>query len=107
MFYEDMNKDLPATIRKVAKFLDKTMTDEEVVKLTSYLSIENFRDNPAVNQHELKEVRICVSKEAAFVRNGKTVINGWQKEYTPDIAARVEKWMNKNLATTDMSFPNV
>lgn len=37
----------------------------------------------------------------------KTVINGWQKEYTPELTDRVEKWINDNLAETDMRFPNV
>lgn len=37
----------------------------------------------------------------------KTVINGWQKEYTPELIDRVEKWINDNLAETDMRFPNV
>lgn len=107
MFYEDMNRDLPATIRKVATFLGKTMDEDQVTKLTHYLSIEQFRNNPSVNQHELKQVKICVSKEAAFVRNGKSVVNGWQKEYTPEIIDRAQKWIDENLAKTDMRFPDV
>ncbi|XP_037035025.1 luciferin sulfotransferase-like [Bradysia coprophila] len=105
MFYEDMNKDLPATIRKVANFLKKNLTDEEVTKLTSYLSIENFKHNTSVNQNELKEVRILNPNEEAFVRKGKTNLKGWQKEYTPEIIERVEKWMEINLKETDMRFP--
>lgn len=107
MFYEDMNRDLPSTIRKVATFLNKTMTNDEVEKLSHYLSIEQFRNNPAVNQHELKDVKICYSKEEAFVRNGKSVINGWQKEYTPEIVAKAEKWIAHNLSKTDMRFPDI
>lgn len=106
MFYEDMNKDLSGTIRKVATFLGKTMDDDQVAKLNEYLSIDQFRHNPSVNQHELKEVKICVSKEAAFVRNGKSVVNGWQKEYTPEIIAKAQKWINENMSKTDMRFPN-
>lgn len=103
--YDFYTQDLPGTIRKVAKFLNKTLTDEEVEKLTDYLRIENFRNNPAVNQHELREVNILKSNEQGFVRNGKTTVKGWQKEYTPEIAARLEQWMNKNLEQTDFRFP--
>lgn len=102
-----LQQDLPGTIRKVAKFLDKGLTEEQVAKLTEYLSIENFRHNKSVNMHELKEVNICSAREEAFVRNGKTVINGWQKEYTPEVVERVERWIAENLKKTDVRFPHV
>lgn len=82
------------------------MNEEQVVKLADYLNIVNFRNNPAVNQHELRELRILNSTEPSFVRNGKMTIKGWQKEYTPEIKERVENWMDKNLADTTLRFPD-
>lgn len=82
------------------------MNEEQVVKLADYLNIVNFRNNPAVNQHELRELRILNSTEPAFVRNGKTTIKGWQKEYSAEIKDRVECWMDKNLADTTLRFPD-
>ncbi|KAJ6640904.1 Luciferin sulfotransferase [Pseudolycoriella hygida] len=105
MFYEDMNKDLPGTIKKVASFLNKTLNNDEITKLTAYLSIDNFKHNTSVNQIEMKDVRICNPNEEAFVRKGKTNSLGWQKEYTPDIIQRMEKWIEVNLKETDMRFP--
>lgn len=81
------------------------LTDDDVSKLTTYLSIDNFKHNTSVNQIELKEVKILNPTEEAFVRNGKTNLMGWQKEYTPEIIERVEKWMETNLKETDMRFP--
>lgn len=85
--------------------MNKNLTDGEVSKLTSYLSIENFKYNTSVNQIEMKEVGICNPTEEAFVRNGKTNLMGWQKEYTPEIIQRMEKWIKTNLRETDMRFP--
>lgn len=85
--------------------MNKSLNDEEVNKLASHLSIDNFRNNPSVNQHELREVRILNSSEQSFVRNGKSVLKGWQKEYTPDIAERVEIWINEHLQDTTLKFP--
>lgn len=82
------------------------MTEEEVIKLTDYLSIENFRNNPAVNQHELREIKILNSSEQSFVRNGKSTLKGWQKEYTPEIVRRVEDWIESNLHDTTLRFPD-
>lgn len=89
----------------MANFLNKTLNEEEVSKLASYLSIENFKCNTSVNQVELKEVRILNPTEEAFVRKGKTNLLGWQKEYTPAIIQRMEKWIAVNLNETDMRFP--
>lgn len=107
MFYEDMNRDLSGAIRKVGDFLSKSMTDEQVAKLTHYLSFEQFRKNPWVNQHELKDVRICNPKEGSYVRSGKTSSDGWQKEYTPEIIERAQKWIAENLEKTELRFPHV
>lgn len=81
------------------------MTDEQVARLTDYLSIENFRHNPSVNQHELRDVKVLSSKEEAFVRNGKTTVKGWQKEYTSEVVERVEAWLDRNLQNTPVRFP--
>lgn len=74
--------------------------------LANYLSIENFRNNPAVNQHELREIGILNATEPSFVRNGKSTLNGWQKEYTADIVSRVESWVAENLTDTSLRFPS-
>ncbi|CAD7091120.1 unnamed protein product [Hermetia illucens] len=103
MFYEDMNKNFPETICKVAKFLGKTLTTEQIDKLATYLNIENFKNNPAVNGKELKEVKVLNSGEAGFVRNGK--IGSWQKEFTPKLIAEADQWMADNLQDTDLRFP--
>lgn len=70
------------------------------------MHINNFKQNPAVNQHELRNVKILNATNEGFVRNGKTVLNGWQKEYnSPELIERVQKWMEINLENTDLRFP--
>lgn len=100
-------QDLRGTIRKVATFLGKSLLHSEIERLYSHLSIENFKNNASVNQCELKAVKILSSNEEGFVRNGKSMILGWQKEYTPDIIERVQQWMAVHLKSTDMRFPEL
>lgn len=56
----------------------------------------------------MKEVGVI--RGAGFVRNGKTVATpkgGWQREYESDeLIRRVERWIERNLAETDLRFPN-
>ncbi|XP_011706987.1 PREDICTED: sulfotransferase 1C2-like, partial [Wasmannia auropunctata] len=61
LFYEDLIKDLPGNIKKVAEFFGKVYSDEQIVKLAEHLKIENFRENPMVNINSIK----------GFIRQGK------------------------------------
>ncbi|XP_059622304.1 luciferin sulfotransferase isoform X2 [Phlebotomus argentipes] len=103
MFYEDMNRDLAATIRHVADFLGKSLTDAQVERLRQYLSIEEFRKNDAVNCTELKSIHLLNSGEQGFVRRGKS--DGWSEEYTPELRERVTKWILKHSKELPFKFP--
>ncbi|TGZ32774.1 Estrogen sulfotransferase [Temnothorax longispinosus] len=100
MFYEEMTHDFPKAIKKVAKFLNKTYTDEEVSKVVDYLDIKNFRNNPMVNYSELKACGIIA--EESFVRKGGT---NWKNIFTAEINAKADKWIEENLIDTDLRFP--
>ncbi|XP_062536360.1 luciferin sulfotransferase [Armigeres subalbatus] len=103
MFYENMNKNLSDTIRTVAKFLDKNISDENVVKLMDHLSIENCKNNPSMNGSELKEVKILNDNTQGFIRKGK--VNSSEKELTDEIKQRIQKWTLDNLKDSDLKFP--
>lgn len=55
----------------MAKFLGKTVTDEQVADLADHLSFENFKNNKAVNFDILKQLGIIV-KDKEFVRKGRS-----------------------------------
>ena len=50
--YEEMKKDLPAVIRKVSGFLNKTLSDEDVERLTDHLSFKNMKKNKGCNKED-------------------------------------------------------
>ena len=56
--YEEMQRDLPAVIRKVSGFLNKSMTEDDVTKLADHLSFKNMKENKAVNLEDL----VAISK---------------------------------------------
>lgn len=103
MFYEDMNRDLKSTIRKVAAFLGKSFSAEEVDRLADYLHIKNFKNNRAVNCEELKDIKLLNGGEQGFVRQGKS--DGWSAEYTPELREWVKKWIDENSKDLDFQFP--
>ncbi|XP_011883460.1 PREDICTED: sulfotransferase 1C4-like [Vollenhovia emeryi] len=100
LFYEDLIKDLPETIKKVSAFLGKTYSDEQVAKLEEHLKIENFRKNDMVNQTSVDSKM----KPEAFVRQGK--IGSWKETFTTEIEKKFSKWIADNTKDTDLTFPD-
>ncbi|XP_076755266.1 sulfotransferase 1E1 [Xylocopa sonorina] len=102
IFYEDMLRDLPKTIKNVAKFLGKTYTEEQIKEVADYLDIKNFKNNPMVNASELVECNIIAPN--IFVRKGKS--DKSDSMFTPELDAEANEWIEENLKGTDLRFPS-
>lgn len=103
IFYEEMQQDLFQAILKIAKFLGKTYTNEEIWRLTEYLDIANFRNNPMVNSVELRDCQIITA--GSFIRRGQSGF--WNNTFTPELEAKADTWIEENLKKTDLVFPCV
>lgn len=63
-------QDLPTEIRKIAAFLNKTLTEEQVAKLVDHVVVDKFAKNESVNM--AREVSAGLTNEGySFVRKGK------------------------------------
>ncbi|XP_043241911.1 luciferin sulfotransferase-like isoform X2 [Amphibalanus amphitrite] len=102
IFYEDMKKDLRSVITKVAKFLGKTLTDEQMEKLVNHLHIDNMRKNPNVNNEFLRDVPGLMDPERSFINKGQT--GSWKAHLTPEMVKKMDAWIEENLLGTDLSF---
>ncbi|XP_038215332.1 uncharacterized protein LOC119834885 [Zerene cesonia] len=103
LFYEELSKDLPAVIRRVADFLGKEMSQEQVMKLAHHLNFSNFKDNTSVNNVHLGNPDIVVDGEAPFVRKGK--VGGWRDHFDDEMVEQADRWLKENLADTDLRYP--
>ncbi|XP_014215952.1 sulfotransferase family cytosolic 1B member 1-like [Copidosoma floridanum] len=102
IFYEELQENLRDVIERVAKFLGKAYSMEQVDRLVDHLSIDNFRKNLMVNTQELKDCGI-VRKESEFVRRG--VSGGWKDYFTDELEIEADEWIEKSLKDTDLRFP--
>nr|CAD7266696.1 unnamed protein product [Timema shepardi] len=103
LFYEDIVKNIPSTIRGVAQFLNKPVSEEQVARLTAHLHIDTFRENPSIGIPNLRELELLKPGEQGFIRKGKT--GGWSEEFTPDLQEKAYQWIQENLQKTDLRFP--
>ena len=56
-------------IEKVATFLGKSFSDEQLGKLTEHLKFENFQKNESVNNESGKKMG-AMNEDGRFIRNG-------------------------------------
>lgn len=96
-------QNLRASIERVAEFLDKKYTNLQYDQLENHLHIENFKNNPAVNSHDLKDMKIIIESEGSFVRNGK--IGGYKDYFKGEMRKEVDEWIEENLKNIDITFP--
>lgn len=64
-------KDLPAVVRKVANFLGKAVTEEEVEKLADHCSFGSMSMNKAVNNEDIIAPSSERTKNIKFMRKGQ------------------------------------
>ncbi|KAI4457264.1 sulfotransferase sult [Holotrichia oblita] len=105
LFYEDMNRDSKAAIKKISCFLNKILTEDQVCALNEHLRIDNFKNNPSVNNELLSKLGITKNVENGFIRNGSS--GNWKKELSKELNEEIDSWIEENLARTDLRFPNL
>ncbi|CRL07668.1 CLUMA_CG020627, isoform A [Clunio marinus] len=101
LFYEDLIKDLESSLKQLACFLGKPLKEEHLPKLLDHLSIQNFKNNPALNGKDLIDVKVLATGAQGFVRLGSTEKNS---ELTSEMSQKIEKWIEANLKDSDFKF---
>ncbi|XP_055693971.1 sulfotransferase 1 family member D1-like [Lutzomyia longipalpis] len=99
--YEDMKRDHPSVIEKTAKFLGKSLNEDQILELADHLSFAKFSKNPSVNFEKiLKKIDTLYGAERPdedynFVRKG--VMGGFRGEMSPELIERFNKWTKNEV----------
>ncbi|CAH2240198.1 jg1763 [Pararge aegeria aegeria] len=101
--YEEVVKDLPAAVGRVANFFDKTLSNEQVNKLAQHLDFDNFKKNTSVNLETLQQSGVF-RRDGAFIRKGQP--GDWRTYFDEEMIAQADEWIKKNLRQTDFRLPN-
>nr|1FMJ_A Chain A, RETINOL DEHYDRATASE [Spodoptera frugiperda]1FMJ_B Chain B, RETINOL DEHYDRATASE [Spodoptera frugiperda]1FML_A Chain A, RETINOL DEHYDRATASE [Spodoptera frugiperda]1FML_B Chain B, RETINOL DEHYDRATASE [Spodoptera frugiperda] len=104
LFYEDYLKDLPGCIARIADFLGKKLSEEQIQRLCEHLNFEKFKNNGAVNMEDYREIGILADGEH-FIRKGKA--GCWRDYFDEEMTKQAEKWIKDNLKDTDLRYPNM
>lgn len=104
--YEDLKRDLKSNIRKIANFLEKSLTDKQVDTLAEHVSFKSMKENPAVN---LKPIIDFKNGPNYFERTGKCFIRkgeigDYKNCMNEELIEKFDKWILENSKGTDLDF---
>ena len=85
--YEDMKKDLKANILKVANFVGKSLSKEQVNSLANHVTFEAMKNNDAVNY--TKRCPPHFRKDVSFMNKG--TVGNWTSAFTLEQNKYVEE----------------
>ena len=99
IFYEDMKDDFVGGVKKMAKFLGKVLSDEEVSRLASSLNFKQMKQD--VQSHWNKEI-LFTSKDGNFFRKG--TVGDWKEYFTEDMNRRMDEKVGKYFKPIGLEF---
>ncbi|KAI4460792.1 sulfotransferase sult [Holotrichia oblita] len=103
--YEDLRSNTKGTIRLIAEFLEKPLTDEEIDKIYDFLTLTKMKDNPSVNMETLTAFHEKNGRDnggVPFIGNGK--IGAWKERMTPEISKMFDDWIEEKTKGTGLQF---
>ncbi|XP_071050556.1 luciferin sulfotransferase-like [Onthophagus taurus] len=103
LWYEDIKADTKTTIKKIANFLEKPITEENLERLHDYVSLEKMKSNPGVNLEKLIEQ--CYGDDVSdrfFI--GKGQIGSWKTKMSEKMSEEFDDWIEKKTKNTDLRY---
>lgn len=100
-----MIKDLPSVIRKVAHFLGRHISEEDVKKLEEHLSFESMKSNPAVNYESITQLNkeFNLTKfDGEFMRKGS--VGDYKAHMSQELIDKFKVWTEEKLKGSGFTF---
>lgn len=100
--FEDVSKDLSGAIRKIADFLGKKLTSNDVSKIATHCSLENMRNNDKLNMSYQRSLRAIDDSLGGFINKG--MVGGWKDVLTDEMSKRVDEMFTREFTGTGLTF---
>ncbi|XP_077989338.1 sulfotransferase 1C4-like [Glandiceps talaboti] len=100
--FADLKKDLPGQVRKIADFLGKPLTEEQIKIVSDWCSFENMSKHPNSNLS-------CIPKQfynanaGPFMRKGS--VGGWTDTFTPAQNDKLNALYDEKMKDSGLDFP--
>ena len=99
--FEDMKKDLPTAVARIAKFIECDVTDEVIEKVAAKASFNVMKNDDTANYSWISPLSVN-SSAPAFMRKGE--VGDWKNYFTPEQSAEMDKVCRERLNGSGLEF---
>ncbi len=99
--YEDMKKDLPQTVSKIASFMEIELQDETIAKIVELTTFKTMKGDNTANLSWLKNMK-DEKGEGKFLRKG--VVGDWKNFLSAQQSAEIDTKCTEKLKDTGFEF---
>ncbi|CAH1244933.1 SULT1C2 [Branchiostoma lanceolatum] len=89
--HEDMKKDFPSSVKTIASFLEKELTDEHLARVTTNCSLERMRKSLS-----------DVAGKKNIVRKG--IVGDWKNHFSGEESAKFDQKYRERMAGSGLEF---
>lgn len=103
MMYEEMKKDLRSSVRKICRFVEKELSEDDIDAVVSQATFQNMRSDPRANYNDILKNEIGVrTDEGRFLRKG--TIGDWKNHMTVEQNERFDRIFQKKMKDVHLKF---
>ncbi|XP_072913550.1 amine sulfotransferase-like [Hemitrygon akajei] len=95
--YEQLKKDLRATIQKICNFVGRQLDDEQLENVMKYSSFNEMKTNPKANYEDIPK-----KEKGTFLRKG--MIGDWKNHFTVAQSERFDKIFQERMKDIPLEF---
>ena len=99
--YEDMKKDIRSAIVRIASFIGKDLTVEEVETVIEKSTFSSMKNNPTTNYEWIPKERKH-PEATPFMRKG--VVGGWKDMFTPEQSGQFDAFFTHKFKAAGLEF---
>ena len=104
LFFEDMKADLEGSVRKVANFLQKDFSEDQLKQLAEYVSFKKIKETSGRVEEAFRQTSYLDpnDKQKSFFRKGE--VGDWKNYFTADMNRRMDERIEKEFAGSGLQF---
>ena len=99
--FEDMKKDLPTAVSRIARFIKCDVTDEVIEKVAAKTNFDVMKNDDTANYSWLPS-ELVKPDSKTFMRKGK--VGDWRNYFTPEQSAEMDKICRERLNGSGLEF---
>ena len=99
--FEDMKKDLPTAVARIAKFIECDVTDDVIEKVAAKTSFDVMKNDDTAN-YSWNFPHVVNSGASAFMRKGE--VGDWKNNFAPEQSAEMDKICRERLNGSGLEF---